>query len=113
MFFKVFFVCAIATVHAGYLGGGLRYAAPVAYGFAAPAIARVDHLAPAVASVHRTELYTAPIARTSLVAPAVHSVVAAPVVRSNYFGHGFGYGSHFGYARALPLGYAGAYRAGW
>ncbi|XP_031355769.1 cuticle protein 38 [Photinus pyralis] len=129
MYFKiVLFTCAaIATANAGYLGAGLRYAAPIGFaapaiGYAAPAIARVEHLAPAVSSVHRTELFTAPIARTSLVAPAIRTVAAAPLIapapllRTGYLNHGFGYGiasGSYGFARSLPLGYAGAYRAGW
>ncbi|XP_031356731.1 uncharacterized protein LOC116180749 [Photinus pyralis] len=98
---------AFAAVKAGYLQPALRYGGAI--GFAAPSVARVEHLAPAVASVHRTETYTAPIARTSLIAPAVHSIAAtplihhAPILRTGYLGHNFGYG-------VTPLG---ANRAGW
>ncbi|KAK4873262.1 hypothetical protein RN001_015291 [Aquatica leii] len=57
----------------------LVHAAP-AISYAAPAISRIEHLAPAVASSYKTEVLTAPSARTYEIAPAVTHVAPAPLI---------------------------------
>ncbi|KAK4873263.1 hypothetical protein RN001_015292 [Aquatica leii] len=120
MHFKVLVIfAAIAAAKAGYLTPGLRYAAPAisyaapALSYAAPAVARVEHLAPSY-SLHKSEVYTAPLLRTAHIAPAVHAVApapliaapAAPLLRTGYLGHSFGYAAApaaIGFAGAAPL----------
>ncbi|KAF5271089.1 hypothetical protein FQR65_LT00508 [Abscondita terminalis] len=78
---------AVAFANAGLLDHSLRYEVPAihaapAISIAAPAISRVEHLAPAVASTYKTEVFTAPSARTYEISPAVTHVAAAPLVHA-------------------------------
>ncbi|KAF5271088.1 hypothetical protein FQR65_LT00507 [Abscondita terminalis] len=80
MFSKVvIFLAVVAFASAGYLQPAPAFhAAPLS--FAAPAISRVEHLPPAVASSYKTEVFTPPAARTYQIAPAVTHFAPAPVV---------------------------------
>ncbi|KAF5304906.1 hypothetical protein FQR65_LT00790 [Abscondita terminalis] len=80
MFSKiVVLLAAVAFASAGYLQPAPAFhAAPLS--FAAPAISRVEHLPPAVASSYKTEVFTPPAARTYEISPAVTHFAPAPIV---------------------------------